>query len=227
MHSKPPPPPARPRVGGRSARVVQSVLEATLEELGRVGYVALTFEGVAARARVNRTTIYRRWPTKIALVHAAMLQGSDLMQHKAPDTGAIRGDLMALVRQRLATMSLPRTRAIAVAIISEPPESELVASTQVFRDRSRVVVHEVVARAVARGELPPDTDAELIQQPLFSVLFGGALLKRAVPSEDFLARLIDALLVGAAHDAETRQRRPAEAPAPRPKIARSAPKRRV
>ena len=63
----------RPRVGGRSARVVHSVLEATLEELGRVGYVALTFEGVAARAQVNRTTIYRRWPNVWALVMDAFL----------------------------------------------------------------------------------------------------------------------------------------------------------
>jgi AcrR family transcriptional regulator len=194
---------ARPRVGGRSARVVQSVLEATLEELGRVGYVALTFEGIAARAHVNRTTIYRRWPTKFALVHAAMAASSDKLQ-KAPDTGSIRSDLMALARQRLASMSLPRTRAIAAAIISEPPESELVTGTQVFRERSRAIVHEVVARAVARGELPPHTDAELIQQPLFSVLFGGVILRREVPDEVFLARLIDALLVGAAHDATTR-----------------------
>ena len=200
---KPQPPPPRPRLGGRSARVVQSVLEATLEELGRVGYVALTFEGIAARAQVNRTTIYRRWPTKFALVHAAMVASSDSFQ-KAPDTGAIRSDLMALARQRLATMSLPRTRAIAAAIISEPPESELVIGAQVFRERSRAIVHEVVARAIARGELHPHTDAELIQQPLFSVLFGGVILKREVPDEIFVARLIDALLVGAAHDAKTR-----------------------
>lgn len=183
---------------------MNAVLEATLEELGRVGYVALTFEGIAARAQVNRTTIYRRWPTKFALVHAAMVQGSDTMQKPPPDTGAIRGDLMALARQRLATMSLPRTRAIAAAIISEPPESELVTGTQVFRERARAVVHEVVARAVARGELPAHTDPELIHQPLFSVLFGGVILKREVPDEGYIARLIDALLVGAAHDARAR-----------------------
>jgi AcrR family transcriptional regulator len=201
------------------------VLEATLEELGRVGYVALTFEGVAARAQVNRTTIYRRWPTKFALVHAAMVQSSDSMK-EAPDTGAIRSDLMALARQRLATMSLPRTRAIAAAIISEPPESDLVTGTQMFRERSRAIVHEVVARAVARGELPEGTDPELIQQPLFSVLFGGVILKREIPDEVFVARLIDALLAGAAHDAEVRGRTP-QAPRESTKRAVSRGKRRV
>jgi AcrR family transcriptional regulator len=207
-------PTARRRLGGRSARVIHDVLEATLEELGRVGYVALTFEGVASRAQVNRTTIYRRWPTKFALVHAAMTAAHD-SQPKAPDTGAIRSDLMMLARQRLETMSLPRTRAIAAAIISEPPDSELVLGTQVFRERARALVYEVVARAVARGELPANVDPEMIQQPLFSMLFGGVILRREVPDERFIERMIDALLIGAAHDANTRAR----------KVARSAQRR--
>ncbi len=159
-----------------------------------------------------------------------MLQSSDLMQQTAPDTGAIRADLMTLVRQRLTTMSLPRTRAIAAAIISEPPESELIASTQVFRERSRAIVHEVVARAIARGELPLGTDAELIQQPLFSVLFGGVILKREVPDERYVARLIDALLVGAAHDATVRDHEHARRPAPAsraPKTTRTPKKRPI
>lgn len=175
-----------------------------MEELGRVGYVALTIERVAARAQVNRTTIYRRWPTKHTLVHAAMLDTHERMLPAAPDTGAIRSDLMALARQRLETMSLPRTRAIAAAVISEPPDSELTMSTHEFRERSRRMVSEVVTRAIRRGELPAGADAELIQVPLFAVLFSGAIMKRESPSEPFLARLIDALLVGAAHDAEIR-----------------------
>jgi AcrR family transcriptional regulator len=186
--------------------VIHDVLEATMEELGRVGYVALTLEGVAARAQVNRTTIYRRWPTKLALVHAAMWGSEELMMPPAPDTGSIRGDLMALAMQRLEAMSLPRTRAIAAAIISEPPDSELVTSTQEFRERSRRMVHDVVARAIARGELPRGADAELIQAPLFAMLFAGAIMKRETPEQSFIARLIDALLVGAAHDVEMRAR---------------------
>jgi AcrR family transcriptional regulator len=204
-----PGPQRRQRLGGRSARVVNDVLEATLEELARGGYAALTLESVAARAGVNRTTIYRRWPTKHALVHAAMLASHDNME--APNTGDIRGDLMALARQRLETMSLPRTRAIAAAIISEPPESELVVGTQIFRERSRKIVRTVVARAIARGELPEGTDPELIQQPLFSMLFGGVILRREAPSPTFVVRMIDALLVGAAHDATTRKPAPSAA----------------
>ena len=54
---------AKARVGGRSARVVARVLETTLEVLGRDGFAGLRIEDVAGRAGVNKTTIYRRWPT--------------------------------------------------------------------------------------------------------------------------------------------------------------------
>ena len=57
----------RARVGGRSARVVSAVLRMTLEVLGQEGYAGLRVEDVAARAGVNKTTIYRRWPTRADL----------------------------------------------------------------------------------------------------------------------------------------------------------------
>ncbi|MEA2751178.1 MAG: hypothetical protein QOI41_5321 [Myxococcales bacterium] len=186
--------------------MVHDTLEATLEELARVGYVALTFEAVAARAKVNRTTIYRRWPTKHALVHDALVHAQSLVG-EAPDTGAVRSDLMEVARYRLATMSLPHARAIAAAIISEPPESELVAGARLLGTASRAMVGEIVARGIARGELPKETDPELIHQPLLAVLFAGAIMRRAVPDEAYLTRLIDGLVVGAAHDAATRTTR--------------------
>ena len=63
---------SRARVGGRSARVVSAVLRMTLEVLGQEGYAGLRVEDVAARAGVNKTTIYRRWPTRADLVVAAL-----------------------------------------------------------------------------------------------------------------------------------------------------------
>ena len=63
---------SRARVGGRSARVVATVLRTTLEVLGQQGYAGLRIEDVAARAGVNKTTIYRRWPTKEDLIAAAI-----------------------------------------------------------------------------------------------------------------------------------------------------------
>ena len=56
----------------RGEAIVARVLEATIEELALSGYAALALERVAARAGVNRTTIFRRWPTKPELVRAAV-----------------------------------------------------------------------------------------------------------------------------------------------------------
>ena len=62
------------RVGGRSARVVADVLRVTLELIGEHGFAGLRVEDVAARAGVNKTTIYRRWPTRADLVVAALIE---------------------------------------------------------------------------------------------------------------------------------------------------------
>jgi hypothetical protein len=123
-----------------------------------------------------------------------------------PNTGSIRTDLLALARDRLATMALPHARAIAAAIINEPPDSELAGASLVHRERSLAASREIVERAIARGELPPGADPEMVHQPLMSMLFGGVILKRAAPDEAFLVRIIDALVVGAAHDAGRRGR---------------------
>src|SRR5262245_16527517 len=84
------------RVQGRSARVVEAVLQAAAEQLGEVGFAALRIEDVAARSGVNKTTIYRRWPSKEELV-TAVLETLRLVPD-TPDTGTLRGDLLQLLR---------------------------------------------------------------------------------------------------------------------------------
>src|SRR5580658_6994043 len=82
----------RVRTGGRSARIVADVLRATAEELARVGYTALRMEDVARAAGVNKTTVYRRWPTKVQLVTETMRREHE-QRVVAPDTGSVREDL--------------------------------------------------------------------------------------------------------------------------------------
>ena len=82
--------PGRPR----DARHDQAILAATLRILQEKGYGGLTIEGVAARAGVGRPTIYRRWPSKPALVVAALVQSARLAV-PVLDTGSLRRDLIA------------------------------------------------------------------------------------------------------------------------------------
>ena len=81
-----------PRSAPRGAPVVRAVIRATFEELAEVGYAALSIDDVARRAGVNKTTVYRRWPTKEDLVTTALLALPE-EYFVMPNTGTIRGDL--------------------------------------------------------------------------------------------------------------------------------------
>src|SRR5215211_6461705 len=81
-------------LGGRSERIVQKVLVATVAELAESGYRAFRMDVVSVAAVVNKTTIYRRWPGKKQLVAAAV----DWMRRfvhdvPLPDTGSLERDL--------------------------------------------------------------------------------------------------------------------------------------
>ena len=99
----------------RGEAVVQRVLAATMEELALVGYRALRVEDVAARADVNKTTVYRRWPEKRALVRDALGCIAD-RKMQAPETGALRSDLLSIGRVMVEALELspgPERRAHA------------------------------------------------------------------------------------------------------------------
>jgi AcrR family transcriptional regulator len=87
----------------------EALLEAAWDELIDHGYDAFTIDAVAARAGTSRAVLYRRWPGKQDLVLAALTRevGKDVVE--APDTGSLRGDVVAVLRSanqrrvRLAT----------------------------------------------------------------------------------------------------------------------------
>src|SRR6266481_5757247 len=120
---------------GRSERVVKSVLEAAVVELAESGYSAFRIEQVAAKAGVNKTTIYRRWPTKTELV------------------GALRWKLT--FKRRIEERAWAR-------IIAEKHIPEVAAITQAAVREGSGHWLQIVARAVARGELPKHTEAQLL-----------------------------------------------------------------
>ncbi len=154
------------RTGGRSERVVREVLRVTLEELARIGYAALRVDEVAARAGVNKTTVYRRWPSKADLVTAAVNRfgGHD---RAAIDTGSLRSDLVALVHATLDANRAPVARAVVRLISDAADNRELEPIVRVFRKNAHVARSLVVKRAQERGELPADVDATLLIDAIF------------------------------------------------------------
>ena len=158
--------PTRPGSIGRGPKVRATVLAATLAELAGTGYAALTVDDVARRAGVHKTTIYRRWKNRESLVTDAM---TDLAatQVPFPDTGDIDTDLRRLARSFVAFLNSPTGQAIAAAALSDASRIPEIADAKhrFFSDRFRRA-EPVVSGAIARGELPADTDpAELRQDP--------------------------------------------------------------
>ncbi len=154
----------RARPTRRGPKVRAAVLAATLAELTGTGYAALTVDNVARRAGVHKTTIYRRWKDRESLVADAV---TDLAatQVPLPDTGDIDADLRRLARSFVAFLNSPTGQAVAAATLSDagriPEITE--AKHRFFEDRFQRA-QPVVSGAIARGELPADTDpAELVR----------------------------------------------------------------
>jgi AcrR family transcriptional regulator len=191
------------RTRGRSARVVGAVLRATAEELGRAGYAALRVEDVAARSRVNKTTIYRRWPTKVDLVTAAIRHFAD--SPAPPDTGSVRDDLVLLLRHTAAKTQTPLGRGIVRTIQLERAHPEVDLVTRQMAAEQRRVRCLVVERSVLRGELPPGTDADLVVELTFAPVIRRVIAAHRLVDDAFIEAAVDVVLAGARSGAAVRR----------------------
>jgi AcrR family transcriptional regulator len=184
----------------RSAEADRAIMRATLELLADEGLQGLSVEGVAAKAGVGKTTIYRRYPGKRELVGAAL--ASVLGEGGVPpDTGSVRGDLQAIAKVRLA--SLRRTRGhilmprLLVDSAHDPELHRLI--RRAFVDPGREAAKVVLLRGVERGELRPDLDLELA----VDLLHGSFVYRLLISRSDLRAsahvpeRAIDLVLEGA------------------------------
>ncbi|MEV0147928.1 MULTISPECIES: TetR/AcrR family transcriptional regulator [unclassified Nonomuraea] len=142
----------------------EAVHAATLAELVEKGYAALTVEGVAQRAGVHKTTVYRRWKDRESLLVDALAEHM-AVDVPVPDTGTVEDDLRALARSLVQSYTSPTGRAVLAAMFTGAARLPEIAAAggHVFRDRL-TRAEPVVTRAVERGELPVGTDpAELLK----------------------------------------------------------------
>ncbi|MEU7583086.1 TetR/AcrR family transcriptional regulator C-terminal ligand-binding domain-containing protein [Streptomyces sp. NPDC041068] len=153
------PAPGTRRPGGRTARTRAAVRDAVLSGLADHGYPGLTVEYVADHSGVHKTTLYRRWGGLEGLVADALnMAGEDTWT--PPDTGSLEGDLRELAREVVDSFSDEAAAAAPTAFVAAAFQSTRAAEAlhSFYAERfSRC--EAVVARAVARGEAAPDTDA--------------------------------------------------------------------
>lgn len=150
------PAPTRVRHRRRGPELESALLEAAWNELVEVGFAGLTMESVAARAQTGVAVLYRRWANKDQLVLAAIEHYGRAHPVEIPDTGTLRGDLLAL----LTAMS--RARATFMAVAAAAGFSGLLASTgltpaqareKLFGDQRIRGDQIIYRRAHDRGEI--------------------------------------------------------------------------
>ncbi len=180
----------------RGEPIVNGVLAATLAELARMGYRALRFEDVALRAGVNKTTIYRRWPTKIELVRAALASEASCVL-VAPETGSLRSDLLAVGRTFVDLASSPEGQSVIRMMVAEGLDPEVADLEKSLRAGFECVPTSIVASAVARGELAPDGDNAVLLDAFIGAIHHRIFMMNEPVTDDLLARLADILLLGA------------------------------
>lgn len=185
----------RARRGGRSERVVRDVLQAVTTELARVGYGALRIEDVAVVASVNKTTIYRRWPTKAELVGAA-LRSMGQLESDAPNTGSLAEDLRVLLARVVAFASSPGGLTLARLLAAEMENADVEALARSIRAEIVAVWVDVIASAVLRGEIPPGSDGRLIADLIMSPAVA-RLRRRERVDEAYLRASVDLVVAGA------------------------------
>jgi AcrR family transcriptional regulator len=165
----------RPRTGGRSARVVAAVLDATLACLCEGGYESLAIGEVARRAKVHETSIYRRWQNKARLVTEAVIR-SAAHTTPVPNSGAFRTDAQLYLQRVLMRLSTPVGHAMAEVVTSQG--LELAEVRRAYWTSRLQAVNTIVERAKARGELPASIDSRFVME-----LLAGPLILRRMAGE--------------------------------------------
>ncbi|MCX5196659.1 TetR/AcrR family transcriptional regulator [Streptomyces sp. NBC_00249] len=149
-----------PRTGGRlrNEDAHHSVLEATAALLVENGYGALTIEGVAKRANVAKSTVYRWWKSKPALVMDAYAHET-ATRVPEPDTGTLEGDLTAFLTDLYRIGHDPvRAKALTGLMAEAQLDPAFAEAFRAWARTRRELVAGLLTRALARQEIPPTTD---------------------------------------------------------------------
>jgi AcrR family transcriptional regulator len=178
----------------RVVRSRASILEACAELISEQGFSGVSIEAVAARSGAAKTTIYRHWPSRAALLIDAVGSCAD-GPFTTPDTGSLRDDLVAVLAPLARKLSdegwCATMRSLADAAGRDPELARLHAATVAERRRP---LTDVIERAMARGDVPAGLDVERAVAALAGPLFYRAMVSRERLDEDFVAWTVESAL---------------------------------
>jgi AcrR family transcriptional regulator len=206
------PAPDIPRRGRpRSETSRNAILAAASELLLEHGLNQISMDAVAERAGASKATIYRWWPSKELLALDALFSEWEPARPDTYDTGTLAGDLLALIRpwgRQLAAKPYGRVIAALITRAQNDPQfaKEYRARfVQPRRDQAR----GIFARAIDRGEIPPDTDIEVALDLLYGPFYHRILHGHAKLTDRFARTIVDYVAAAVARPAGRVQRAPA------------------
>ncbi|MBB4685127.1 TetR/AcrR family transcriptional regulator [Amycolatopsis jiangsuensis] len=171
--------------------VTEAIAAAMFGELADVGYARMSMEAVARRAGVGKAAVYRRWPSKEAML--IDLVGGVVRRNlpEAADTGTFAGDVRALLEVTLEQARHSSVIRIVLDLIAETARTPSLASalSEAVGGPRRAAVAALVTRAVARNELPADVDLELAVDLLLAPLVFRLGFTGGPIDEGYLTRL--------------------------------------
>jgi AcrR family transcriptional regulator len=176
----------------RDPRRGQAILDAAIALIGEVGYDRMTVEALAARAGVSKPTIYRRWPGGKGEIVVEAIRALRAEAGPDPDTGSLRGDLLALLERVAASFDAKVAGGMINHISASDELTALFRGEVVPEERARYQV--LLDRARARGEIHG------VITPLFSdipgsVIFSRSLIAGEAVDHEFLVELVDHVLL--------------------------------
>ena len=176
----------------RGPALEEALLDAAWAELTDRGYDDLTMDAVAVRAGTSRAVLYRRWPNKQELVLAALAHevGKDVVV--VPDTGSLRGDVIALLQQanklRSGLVAALFTRLGGFYQQTGSSLADLRAFVQGDRD---AVLEQVIQRAIDRGEIQPEQVTDRIARVPVSLFRYEILMTLRPLSDETIEEIVD------------------------------------
>lgn len=199
-------PPGRPR----SENSRQSILRSTIKLLRKSSFADLSIEAIAADARVGKTTVYRWWPNKGALVVDAFAASTEDELH-FPDSGSVYRDMSLQMCQWLGVLRSPRGCIVRAIVAAGQSDRELL---EEFRKRllrpRRQEAYQTLRRGIDRGELPRGLDLDLVLDILYGAIYMRFLIRHDELSERYIEELCRLVLDGAAADASSSHRNSAK-----------------
>ena len=176
----------------RGQELEDALLDAAWDELVAQGYGALTIDGVAQRAGTSRPVVYRRWASKPELVRAAVVHVVRRDRMEPPNTGSLRGDLVAVMR--FANEKRIGVTVFIVAYLGgyfQETGTSPADLRAALIDNRPTVIDAIVDRAIERGEVDAERMTPRLRSLAFDLYRHEALMTLEPVSERVIAEILD------------------------------------